>query len=193
MGNVLNEVMTQETTTADHRWYVLRVIGGRERRVRDAIEAEVQRLGVSDFVPNALVPVARVYQIRKGKKVTRERVLFTGYVFVEALLTGEIPQIVKNVPEVLGFLTDAAGSPSPLSEEEVQRLLGRADEENEGYDYPETPYSVGDEVRVIDGPFSTFSGVISRVDEEKKKVEIMVKIFDRSTPVELSFMQVEKE
>lgn len=175
-----------------YRWYVLRVIGSRERRVEARLRSESQRLNMTDYIRDVLVPVEKVYQIRNGKKVTKEKVLFSGYVFVEAALVGEVPHFITEQPDVIGFLPRPDGSPSYLQDSEVERLLGREDSQEEGYEQMAVPYEVGDTVKVIDGPFNTFTGVISRVDDEKKKLEILVKIFDRKTPVELSFLQVER-
>ncbi|PID90004.1 MAG: transcription termination/antitermination factor NusG [Bacteroidetes bacterium] len=175
------------------RWYVLRAIGGRERKVCQYFENEVARLHYEDYVPTVLVPMEKVYQIRNGKKVSKERVFFPGYVFVEALLTGEIPHFLTAAPDVLGFLNDPSGEPAPLSPAEVNRLLGKMDELSEDGESMEVPFSIGDVVRVVDGPFNTFSGIVSEVNEDKKKLTVIVKIFERKTPLELGFMQVEKE
>ncbi len=175
------------------RWYVLRVIGGRERKVAESIRSESLRLGLTELVRDVLVPVERLYQIRNGKKVSREKVLMPNYVFVEALLVGEVPIFLRDLPNVVGFLLRPDGEPSYLDEAEVARMQGKADSAQEEYEAMEEPYRVGDQVKVVDGPFSSFSGVVSRVDDERRKLEILVKIFERKTPVELSFMQVERE
>lgn len=174
-------------------WYVLRAIGGRERKVCQYLLNEVARLRYEEYVPNVLVPMEKVYQIRNGKKVSKERVYFPGYVFVEALLVGEIQHFLRDAPDVLGFLTTPDGVPSPLRPAEVNRMLGRVDELASEDELLTIPFSVGDVVRVIDGPFNTFAGIVSEVNEEKKKLVVMVKIFERKTPLELSFLQVEKE
>ncbi len=174
-------------------WYVLRAIGGRERKVCQYFENEVARLHYEAYVPNVLVPMEKVYQIRNGKKVSKERVYYPGYVFVEALLVGEIPHFLTNAPDVLGFLNAPNGDPAPLQPHEVNRLLGNADELAAEEEALSVPFTVGDVVRVVDGPFNTFSGIVSEVNEEKKKLTVMVKIFERKTPLELNYMQVEKE
>lgn len=174
------------------KWYVIRAVSGNEKKVKQYIESEINRLGLTDYVSQVLIPTEKVYQIRKGKKISKERNYFPGYVLIEALLTGEIPHIIKNVPGVLGFL-GSQGEPVPLRQVEVNRILGKVDELAEQGEEMTVPFMIGETVTVIDGPFNSFSGVIEEINEEKKKLKVMVKIFGRKTPVELSFMQVEKE
>jgi transcriptional antiterminator NusG len=133
-------------------------------------------------------------QIRDGKKVSKERNFFPGYVLMEADLTGEIAHGIKNLPNVIGFLgSEKGGDPVPLRQSEVNRILGTVDELADSDAATLNPYHVGESVKVIDGPFNGFNGVIEELNEEKKKLKVMVKIFGRKTPLELSFMQVEKE
>ena len=174
------------------KWYVIRAVSGNEKKVKQYIESEINRLGMMDYVSQVLIPTEKVYQIRKGKKISKERNYFPGYVLIEAQLTGEIPHIIKNVPGVLGFL-GSQGEPVPLRQVEVNRILGKVDELAEQGEEMTIPFMIGESVTVIDGPFNSFSGVIEEINEEKKKLKVMVKIFGRKTPVELSFMQVEKE
>jgi transcriptional antiterminator NusG len=174
------------------KWYVIRAVSGNEKKVKQYIESEINRLGLMDYVSQVLIPTEKVYQIRKGKKISKERNYFPGYVLIEAQLTGEIPHIIKNVPGVLGFL-GSQGEPVPLRQVEVNRILGKVDELAEQGEEMTVPFMIGESVTVIDGPFNSFSGVIEEINEEKKKLKVMVKIFGRKTPVELSFMQVEKE
>jgi len=174
------------------KWYVIRAVSGNEKKVKQYIESEINRLGLTDYVSQVLIPTEKVYQIRKGKKISKERNYFPGYVLIEAQLTGEIPHIIKNVPGVLGFL-GSQGEPVPLRQVEVNRILGKVDELAELGEEMSVPFMIGETVTVIDGPFNSFSGVIEEINEEKKKLKVMVKIFGRKTPVELSFMQVEKE
>jgi transcriptional antiterminator NusG len=174
------------------KWYVIRAVSGNEKKVKQYIESEINRLGMMDYVSQLLIPTEKVYQIRKGKKISKERNYFPGYVLIEAQLTGEIPHIIKNVPGVLGFL-GSQGEPVPLRQVEVNRILGKVDELAEQGEEMTVPFMIGESVTVIDGPFNSFSGVIEEINEEKKKLKVMVKIFGRKTPVELSFMQVEKE
>lgn len=174
------------------KWYVVRAISGNEKKVKQYIESEINRLGLTDYVSQVLIPTEKVYQIRKGKKVSKERNYFPGYVLIEAILTGEIPHILKNIPGVIGFL-GASGEPVPLRQAEVNRILGKVDELAGKEEELNVPFIVGESVTVIDGPFNSFTGVIEEINEEKKKLKVMVKIFGRKTPLELSFMQVEKE
>ena len=174
------------------KWYVIRAVSGNEKKVKQYIESEINRLNLTDYVAQVLIPTEKVYQIRKGKKISKERNYFPGYVLIEAQLTGEIPHIIKDVPGVLGFL-GSQGEPVPLRQVEVNRILGKVDELAEQGEEMTVPFMVGETVTVIDGPFNSFSGVIEEINEEKKKLKVMVKIFGRKTPVELSFMQVEKE
>lgn len=174
------------------KWYVLRAITGNEKKVKQYIESEVNRLGLKDYVSQILIPTEKIYQIRKRKKISKERNFFPGYVLVEAVLTGEVPHVLRNVPGVLNFL-GSQGVPEPLRMSEVNRILGRVDEMSEKGEELNIPFIVGETVTVIDGPFNSFSGVIEEINEEKKRLKVMVKIFGRKTPLELSFMQVEKE
>lgn len=174
------------------KWYVVRAISGKEKRVKIYLESEIKRLELEDYISQVLIPTEKVYQIRKGKKISKERNYFPGYVLIEAELTGEIPHIIRNIPDVLGFL-GTRGEPDPLRPSEVKRILGKVDELAEQSEEVNIPYIVGETVTVIDGPFSSFSGVIEEINEEKKKLKVMVKIFGRKTPLELGFMQVEKE
>ena len=175
------------------KWYVLRAIGGKEKKVKEYVESEVSRLDLRDFIGQVLIPTEKVYQIRNGKKVSKERNYLPGYVLIEAALVGEIPHILKSIPNVIGFLTDNNNEPTPLRMSEVNRILGKVDELNETDEEINVPFFVGETVKVIDGPFNGFNGIIEDVNEEKKKLKVMVKIFGRKTPLELSFMQVEKE
>lgn len=174
------------------KWYVIRAISGKEKRVKEYLESEIKRLQLEDFIAQVLIPTEKVYQIRKGKKISKERNYFPGYVLVEAELSGEIPHIIKNIPNVLNFL-GTKGVPEPIRESEVKRILGKVDELSELGEEMNIPYIVGESVKVIDGPFNSFSGIIEEINDEKKKLKVMVKIFGRKTPLELGFMQVEKE
>ncbi|MDR1417393.1 MAG: transcription termination/antitermination protein NusG [Prevotellaceae bacterium] len=176
-------------------WYVLRAIGGKEKKAKECIDNEVRRLHLENHIFQVLIPVEKVYQIRNGKKVSKDRLLFPGYVFVEMVLNGEIQLILLDIPNVIGFLGDGAkkGTAIPLRPSEVSRMLGSVDEIQDKEEQITTPFYVGDAVKVIDGPFNSFSGTIEEINEEKKKLKVMVKIFGRKTPLELSFLQVEKE
>lgn len=177
-------------------WYILKAIGGKEKKVKEYLEAEVRTLRLEDYIGQVLIPTEKVYQVRNGKKITKERVSYPGYVLVQCALVGEIPYILRNIPNVLGFLSDSKNSTmlaTPLREDEVNRILGRVDELAVAEEENEAPFVVGEAVKVIDGPFESFVGTIDAIDQQRKKLTVSVKIFGRKTPMELSFMQVEKE
>jgi transcription termination/antitermination protein NusG len=174
------------------KWYVVRAISGNEKKVKQSLESEINRLKLQDFISQVLIPTEKVYQVRNGKKISKERSYLPGYVLVEAVLVGEIPHIIRNIPGVLGFL-GSKDQPVPLRQAEVNRILGKVDELSEQGAELSVPFIVGESVTVTDGPFNSFSGVIEEINEEKKKLKVMVKIFGRKTPLELSFMQVTKE
>ncbi len=166
----------------------------RKRRLRNILSSEITRLNLQEFISQVLIPTEKVYQIRNGKKISKERSYFPGYVLIEAALVGEIPHMLKNITHVIGFLGSKGDElPTPLRTSEVNRILGKVDELAEGDEELNVPFYVGESVKVIDGPFNSFTGVIEEVNDEKKKLKVMVKIFGRKTPLELSFMQVEKE
>ncbi|MDT8402072.1 MAG: transcription termination/antitermination protein NusG [Bacteroidales bacterium] len=175
------------------KWYVLRAIGGKEKKVKEYIESEINRLELQDYISQVLIPQEKVYQIRSGKKISKERNFFPGYVLIEAALVGEVPHILKNIPNVIGFLGTKEGEPVPLRKSEINRILGKVDELAASDEEINVPFYVGESVKVVDGPFNSFTGIIEEVNDEKKKLKVMVKIFGRKTPLELSFMQVEKD
>jgi len=175
------------------KWYVVRAIGGQENKVKAYIETEIARLGLSDYVDQVLVPKENIIQIRDGKKIHKERVYFPGYIMVEANLAGEVPHVIKSVTGVIGFLGETkGGAPVPLRKSEVNRMLGKVDELAAQDHNIAIPYIIGETVKVVDGPFNGFDGTIEKINEEKRKLEVMVKIFGRKTPLELSYMQVDK-
>lgn len=176
----------------EKKWYVVRAISGNEKKVKQYLESEIKRLKLEDYISQILIPTEKVYQVRKGKNVPKERNYLPGYVLIEAILVGEVPHIIRNIPGVLGFL-GSKDEPTPLRPAEVNRILGKVDELSEQGAELNVPFIVGESVTVIDGPFNSFSGVIEEINEEKKKLKVMVKIFGRKTPLELSFMQVAKE
>lgn len=177
----------------EKKWYVIRAVSGQENKVKNYIETEIARLGYSDYVEEVLVPTEKVPQVRNGKKINKEKVFFPGYVMVKANLSGEVVHIIKSISGVMGFLGETkGGDPIPLRKSEVNRMLGTVDELSEKIETVLIPYQVGETVKVIDGPFNGFDGVIEKVNEEKRKLEVMVKIFGRKTPLDLSYMQVEK-
>ena len=180
--------------TSTKKWYVLRAISGKEKKVKEVIDAEVRRSNMGAYISQVLIPMEKFYQIKDGKKVSKERNILPGYVLLEADLTGEIAHTLKQLPNVIGFLGAEKGrDPVPMRMTEVNRILGKVDEMAETGEAIHNPYHVGETIKVIDGPFNGFNGVIEEINEEKKKLKVMVKIFGRKTPLELSFMQVEKE
>lgn len=176
-----------------NKWYVVRAVSGQENKVKAYIETETTRLGVADYISQVLVPTEKVVTVRDGKKIAKDKVYFPGYIMIEANLTGEIPHIIKSIPGVIGFLGETKGGDAvPLRQSEVNRMLGKVDELSVKEDTVAIPFTLGETIKVIDGPFNGFNGTIEKINEEKRKLEVMVKIFGRKTPLELSFMQVEK-
>ncbi|WP_375239434.1 transcription termination/antitermination protein NusG [Aurantibacter sp.] len=178
----------------DKKWYVVRAVSGQEHKIKTYIENEINRLGLQDYVEQVLVPTENVVQIRNGKKIQKEKVYFSGYIMIKANLSGEIPHIIKGITNVIGFLgATKGGDPLPLRQSEVNRMLGKVDELTVDTNSSVViPFTTGETVKVIDGPFNGFDGVVENINEEKRKLEVMVKIFGRKTPLELSYMQVEK-
>lgn len=178
----------------ERKWYSLRVISGKERKIKERIDMELQRNGWKDFISQVLVPTEKVYKIRNGKKVVSERNILPGYILIEAdpeRLSGEVVQVIANVPNVINFL--GGNVPAPMRQAEANRLLGKVDESQDAGESLMEPFIIGETVKIIDGPFSEFVGDIQEVNEEKKKLKVIVKIFGRGTEVELNFMQVEKQ
>ncbi len=176
------------------KWYVVRAVSGKEKKVKEYLELEISRLKLNDFVAQVLIPTEKVFQIRNGKKISKEKSYLPGYVLVEASLVGEVEHVIKGIPNVIGFLgTEKGGDPVPMRVAEVNRILGKVDELSETEEEMKIPFVVGEPVKVIDGPFNNFSGTIDEINEEKKKLKVMVKIFGRKNLLELSYMQVEKE
>ena len=176
------------------KWYVVRAVSGQENKIKTYIENEISHMGMDSFIEEILVPSEKVVQIRKGKKVAKDKTYFPGYIMIKANLAGEVPHVIKSVTNVIGFLGETkGGDPIPLRQSEVNRMLGKVDELalQEESDII-IPFIHGESVKVIDGPFNGFDGTIEKINEEKRKLEVMVKIFGRKTPLELSYMQVEK-
>ena len=175
------------------KWYDVRAVSGKEKKVKQYLEAEVNRLGISHLLPQVLIPMEKYYQMKDGKKIAKERNFYPGYVLIEAALVGELEHVIKGINSVIGFLGDKGGNAVPMRAAEVNRILGKVDEMAEQGESMNISYYVGENVKVMDGPFNGFTGVIEEVNEEKKKLKVMVKIFGRRTPLELNYMQVEKE
>ncbi len=177
---------------ATRKWYVLRTFSGHEKKVKEYLEEELDRLGMLDKMPEIMIPTETVFEMRAGKKRTREKNFFPGYILVNALLDKELMHILSGVPSVVGFLT-TGDEPTPLRPDEVNRILGKMDEVRDAGEQPEIPFKEGDAVKVVDGPFNNFNGIVEEVFPDKMKVRVMVSIFGRKTPLELDYLQVEHE
>ena len=178
---------------SDLKWYVLKAVSGQENKVKAYIESEIKRLNYDAYVTQVVIPMEKVIQMRNGKKVPKEKPFYPGYLMVEANLMGEVPHVIKNIPGVISFLSlTKGGEPVPMRKSEVNRMLGKMDELSDFAVETNIPYAVGASVKVIDGPFNGFNGTIEKIHEDKKKIEVSVMIFGRKTPMELSYMQVEK-
>ncbi|QFQ13208.1 transcription termination/antitermination factor NusG [Pseudoprevotella muciniphila] len=174
------------------QWYVLRAVSGKEAKVKEYIDAEIKNNRFDGLVSQVLIPTEKVVQQRGSKRVVKDRTLMSGYVFVEAKLVGEIAHELRQTPNVLGFL-GGMDNPTPLPLREVNQLLGKMDEMQAENPEMEIPFTIGENVKVIDGPLSGFSGVIEKIDREKRKLIVVVTVFGRSTPLELGPMQVERK
>ncbi|WP_185877778.1 transcription termination/antitermination protein NusG [Blattabacterium cuenoti] len=175
------------------KWYVIKTISGKESKIKSYIESELINNGFKNEIGKILVPIEKIFQIRKGKKIHREKAYYPGYVMIEANLEGEALHAIRNVPGVITFLGEGKGSrsnPVPMRKEEVSKILGKM--EYNSYENMNVSFVVGETIKVIDGPFSGFNGTIEKINEEKKKLELAVLIFGRKTPLELNFTQIEK-
>jgi transcriptional antiterminator NusG len=182
----------------DHKWYVVRAVSGQEKKVKTYLENEIARNKMEESITQVLIPSEKVYEMRNGKKRIRERNFFPGYIMISAdLSSGETSHLINSIPGVIGFLsasgTSTTKDPIPLRQNEVNRILGRVDEAEENDEQLDTPFIIGESVKVMDGPFSGFTGMVEEVFEDRKKLNVTVKIFGRNTPVELNYVQVEKE
>ena len=180
-----------ETATGTMKWYVVHAYSQYENQVRKALKDRIERAGLEEQFGDILVPTEEVVEIRDGKKRTTERKFFPGYVLVQMLMNDETWHLVKSTPKVMGFIGGTSDRPAPITEREANQILNRVEESVEK-PKPKTLYEPGESVRVIDGPFADFSGVVEEVNYEKNRMRVAVLIFGRSTPVELEFGQVEK-
>ena len=193
----MEEVIVQQ---AESKWYVLRVVSGKERKVKEYLDKDISRNGWTEIVKQVFLPMEKVYKVQNGKKVMREKNYFPGYVMMEVIdnkapIADDIVMHISNITNVMHFLTDGKGSKGniiSLRKSEVNKMLGKVDEMNDMGGSISEPFIIGETIKIIEGPFNDFNGVIEEVNEEKKKLKVTVKIFGRSTPVELNYMQVEK-
>ena len=183
-----------ETTKSKEirKWYVLRTFSGHEKKVKEYLERELLEKDMVEKLPEIMIPTETVFEMRGGKKRTREKNFFPGYILLHALLDKELKHVISGVPSVVGFLT-TGDEPTALRPDEVNRILGKMDEAREMGEQPEIPFKEGDAVKVVDGPFNNFSGLVDEVYPDKMKVRVMVSIFGRKTPLELDYLQVEHE
>lgn len=175
---------------ADMKWYVLRAITGKETKVKEYIDAAIANGSLGGYVAQTLVPTEKVVQVRNGKRIVADRILYSGYVYVQAAMVGEIAHALRNTPNVVGIL-GGMDNPAPIRQSEVDRLMGTAEPEEAEVD-ADVSFMVGEQVKVTDGPFSSFNGIINEVNAEGKKLTVLVKVFGRETPLNLGFGQVEK-
>jgi transcriptional antiterminator NusG len=191
----MTETIVQQPET---KYYALRVVSGKERSVKEYLDKDIARSGWTDLIKQVFLPMEKVYKVQNGKKTMREKNLYPGYLFLEVMegkLTDDIVQHISNITNIMHFLTDGKGSKGniiSLRKSEVNKMLGKVDEMNDQGVTMSEPFIVGETIKIIEGPFNDFNGVIEEVNDEKKKLKVTVKIFGRSTPVELNYMQVEK-
>jgi transcription termination/antitermination protein NusG len=181
--------MSEET-----KWYSLRVISGKERAIKERIEKEIKIEGWEEYVTNVVVPTEKIYKIRNGKKVIQERNIMPGYILIEALpskIKGDVVTQISNVPNVIHFL--GKNDPIPMQTHEAKRILGVVDETQSTTEQLAEPFLVGESVKINEGAFADFVGEVLAIDDEKKRLKVVVKIFGRGTEMELSFLQVEKQ
>lgn len=182
----------------DSKWYVLRVVSGKERSVKEYLDKDILRQSWGDRIKQVFLPMEKVYKVQNGKKVMREKNYYPGYVMIEVAegkLTDDMVQHISSISNIMHFLTDGKGSKGniiSLRKAEVNKMLGRVDEMSDQGITMSEPFIIGETIKIIDGAFNDFNGVIEEVNDEKKKLKVIVKIFGRSTPVELNYMQVEK-
>jgi transcriptional antiterminator NusG len=175
---------------ANSRWYVVQAYSGFEEKVADQIRLSAQKKGLSEAIEEIMVPKEEVVEVKKGQRTNAERKFYPGYILLKAAMNDDIWHLVKDIPKVTGFL-GANNKPAPISEKEAQAILQQV---QEGVERPKPAilFEVGEEVKVTDGPFASFNGVVEEIDEEKAKLKVSVSIFGRATPVELEYSQVEK-
>lgn len=193
MSDLSEQSIGQATEQSNTKWYVLRVVSGKERKIKEYLDKEIKINNWQDAILQVLCPLEKVFKVQNGKKVLREKILFPGYIMLEALdgqLNDTMIQGIQGVTNVIHFL--GKEHPIALRKSEVNKMFGKMDEVSDQGIGMMDPFIVGETIKIIDGPFNDFNGTIEEVNEEKKKLKVIVKIFGRDTPVELSFTQVEK-
>lgn len=185
---------SEKAKNIEKRWYALRAISGKEQKVRELLEAEIKNTDMGNYVFRVLIPTEKVYTTRNGKKTIKERPLMSGYVFVEAKLTGEVEFELRTTTNVIDFVRTREKNPrpEPVRDSEIMRLLKSVDEQNERGEDEENDYIVGEAIKVTNGPFNGFEGKIEEVNRERRTLKVMVKVFGRETPLELDNSQVER-
>lgn len=173
------------------RWYIIHAYSGFENKVRDQIKAEAERLGLTGFIPEVEVPTEKVTEVRRNKKVVTDRTSFPGYVLAKMDMSDEVYHLVRNTPKVTGFL-GPKGRPQAITEAEAGRILNMQNEAAAPKAKARAEFEIGDSVRVLDGPFASFNGLVEEIDFDRARVKVSVSIFGRATPVELDFEQVER-
>jgi transcriptional antiterminator NusG len=174
----------------ESRWYVLHAYSGYEKKVADSIVEQSNKLGISEFIEEVSVPTQNIIEVKRGTRVNTERKFFPGYILIKMVLNDDTLHIIKNTPKLSGFL-GTQGKPTPISNGEVKRIIKQMIDGKEK-PRPSIDYEIGEQIKVIDGPFASFTGEIENVDEDKARLKVAVSIFGRDTPVELGFSQVEK-
>lgn len=194
----INKAVQEDVKEDNTKWYVLRVVSGKEKKVKEYLDKDIVRNEWTDIIKQVFLPMEKIWYVQKGKKVMREKNYYPGYVMMEVTngkLTDDIVQHISGITNIMHFLTDGKGSKGniiSLRRSEVNKMLGRVDEMNDQGEVINEPFIVGETIKIIEGPFNDFNGVIEEVHDEKKKLKVTVKIFGRSTPVELNYVQVEK-
>ncbi len=185
------ENIGQENQKVEPKWYAIRTYTGHEQKVKAALEAEIKRLNLEDKIQEVIIPLETVFEVRQGKRKTKTKNFLPGYILAKVIMDKKIQEIISNLPSVVSFV-GRRQEPVPLRPHEIERIIGRV-EERKSIATIETSFAEGDPVRVIDGPFSSFSGTVKEVNNEKQKLKVEVGILGRKTPVELDFGQVELE
>ena len=176
---------------SEARWYVLHAYSGYEKKVSDSIVEQANKLGISEHIEEVSVPTQNIVEVKRGVRINTERKIFPGYILIKMIMDDEIWHIVRKLPKVNGFLGGKKGEPIPVSQTEIDSIINQV---KDGLDKPKpsVSFEIGEQVRVSDGPFSSFNGMVEEVDEEKARLKVSVSIFGRSTPVDLDYSQVEK-